>query len=614
MTPSPPTALARWAFVTALVLLAGLGRFANLEARPLMHDEAQHAYYAHIFMKDGHYTHSPILHGPFLMLSTGIIYKLFGDSAATGRAGIALWSLIMIAAALALVPRRTRWMLAPLILVSPVLLYYSRFLRNEMIFCGLAMLGLLAFVRSLRREPGGWWWAPLWLLCWSLMLTVKENCLFVYAAGLTFLGVWLIVELVRPRQGRPSPRAALHALGRRVGRPAALATAFFWLIGLLAGLAGVLVIYGVTSEPQTFAPIANIGKSVTYWAEAQQQHRIAGDIHYYLPILVVYELPLLLLVVAGLVFDAAARGWRASSAHVTALVLWLGLWALWRNLAARGESAVGPSPLLARIAEFFHLAPNASLLVLGLCIVPLLVWSILCLFERRPLAGWMGWWGGCSFFQYAVAGEKVPWLAVYYAVPLYLAAAWLWAEPLTFRRPRARAAAWAVVILCTVLGLYFSVPLMGRRGADPRERIVYNHTNWEFQAFCNARLERWAGAREPLEKRRVQLMGAPVWPGVWYFRHCNYISATAEQIPPTTDLVLGEPIKVDTLMNALHPDRWRAQPVRMRVHWLAPWPQRENGGIPWSEWFTKWWRYYWFREVWTEPGGYDITALEPAGP
>ena len=94
--------------VSTLVAVTLLMRFVMLGDRPVMHDESLFAYYAYVFFDTGRYTHMPILHGPTLMLATGALFAIFGDSVAVARAFIASASLVMLAAALVLVPRRCR--------------------------------------------------------------------------------------------------------------------------------------------------------------------------------------------------------------------------------------------------------------------------------------------------------------------------------------------------------------------------------------------------------------------------------------------------------------------------------------------------------------------------
>ena len=229
------------------------------------------------------------------------------------------------------------------------------------------------------------------------------------------------------------------------------------MLGIAAGLAFVLLVYGITFVPAEHpeftmsanklvakleAPLFNMKASWDYWKDQHMQHRIEGPLHYHLPILATYELPLLLLIGAGLIWDASRRSRRAIFYGV-AIWLWLLLWVVWRRTSFATfwdfdplKNPHIPPLFLEGITKFLHISPDLSMLVLGLLITPLLVWSILSLREHRVLASWMGWWAACSLFQYSSAGEKVPWLALHIALPFYMMAGWLWGAVAAAHEPQ----------------------------------------------------------------------------------------------------------------------------------------------------------------------------------
>lgn len=607
-----PNAWPLIAATLAIAALALLPRYWGLGVRPPMHDESMFAFYGFDAMRTGHYNHMPILHGPALMLSVGWVFRIFGDSMAVARAWIATCSLVALAAGLGLVPRRGRWWFALLFLSSPVLLYYSRFFRNEMLFNGVLMLGMLGMARSLSRSPSPSPWRMAWgalgVAAMLALLCVKENALFVYASGVSFALVVGLIGLVRCL-ARPGGMGAegLRALsGRGLARlrgAFGLAGAggwgfgWGWILGGVLGASVVAVVFGRTTPDETFSPLANLGRSWTYWEGQHSEHRIEGPIHYHLPIIALYELPILLMLAAGLVRDAVGSLRRAAF-YVGALAAWAGLWKLW---------SLGPPPAaFQRVFDFLHIDPDVSMLVLGLLIVPLLVWSLLAIGRRRMLGAWMAWWAACSLFQYSSAGEKVPWLAVHMTLPLYLALPWIWASAARHWGRRGWAVAAVLVLATTGLALRNDIALIGPRAADPVERILYNHTTPEFGRFCNSYLSEWERLSEsiPLEQRTVVMNGAPSWPGYWYFRHCRTLPAGKGSIPADADLVLGEVGDIDRLAAMDSAADWVRVDLSLREAWLAEWPKEE------TRWLS-WWRYYWLREVWHPTGGYPIAALEP---
>lgn len=266
---SGPVRHVHW-IVSALVVLTLLLRFVELGDRPVMHDESLFAYYAYVYFERGSYTHLPILHGPTLLLAVGKLFAVFGDSIVVARAFIAVASLVMLAATLALAPRRYRLWFAPLLITSPVLLYYSRFLRDDILFGAVLMLGMAGFAVALSRRgrPGvraaG---AALGMAMFVALAGIMENAVFVYATGATFLLLlavkrylwdgWRRHRNVDPRAGAGSGDGIGDAVvGRDPGSGPAIANrrercivGAGWTAGLLLGLAYLAFVYGITLGP-----------------------------------------------------------------------------------------------------------------------------------------------------------------------------------------------------------------------------------------------------------------------------------------------------------------------------------------------------------------------------
>jgi predicted membrane-bound mannosyltransferase len=728
----------------ALVMLALLPRLTHLDARALMHDESLFSYYAYQSLGNLKsfrenppdpsrpsspryiYTHMPILHGPVLVVGAAYLFDTFGDSIAVARTAIAICSFFAIAASLALWPRRLRWWLAPLLFTSPVLLFYSRFFRNEMLFNAFLMVGMLGVVNGLSRRRGHVAWSILGVAFMLFLLAIKENALFPYASAVCFAALYLALRLLRrfaPRWNRAlrrlrrphrAPLATLETKKTKKNKqaesylkpsfaavvgdepagapspppahippidPARRRALFGWTLcisGWLAGLAlGFLLIAlamgqmagqdTVTLGPPDNTIVVNSSTDLTnhpciktmrslgwlnlyaswhYWEGQHSEHRIAGPLHYHLPILVTYELPLLLLIYIGIGWDALLRRSRALL-HLAGLIAWIVLWRIWGWIGPpdQGDDA----GLIEKILNFLHLEPNASILIIGLLLVPLLVWSFLMLLERRPLASWMGWWAACSLFQYSSAGEKVPWLTVHIALPFYLAVAWVWAPLLARRILSARVVFILMALGGAAIGLRADLRFIGDDGANPRERLIFNHTTTALDSTFKHHLARWEEQKDvvPLIQRRVLAVdgpgvGGPSWPGFWYFRHCSFQSTEhpASMLDQNWDLVIGHKETLLPVIGSQGGERWNVQEMSLRDHWWAPWPSKEL----WLKWLDArsdkstpadsanavdapprfaaligptlhdWWIYYWYRKPWTDPGYFKIVVLDPVAP
>lgn len=171
----------QWGFLLVVAIALGM-RLWELGGRAMHYDEAIHLHYSWrllnstgavggfpwIFGKD--FIHSPWMHGPFQIEFTAIIFRIFGDTDFTSRLGYALFG-----AALAGLPYflrdyigRTGAVVAGLMLtVSPAMLYFSRFGRNDI---------LMAF-----------WATALFILMWRYMHEGKNRYLYIAAVVLAFM-------------------------------------------------------------------------------------------------------------------------------------------------------------------------------------------------------------------------------------------------------------------------------------------------------------------------------------------------------------------------------------------------------------------------------------------
>ncbi|MCK5342151.1 MAG: hypothetical protein KAR20_02040, partial [Candidatus Heimdallarchaeota archaeon] len=48
-----------------IILVALVSRFYDLDSRAMSHDESLHTYYSWLLFKNGNYSHTAMMHGPF---------------------------------------------------------------------------------------------------------------------------------------------------------------------------------------------------------------------------------------------------------------------------------------------------------------------------------------------------------------------------------------------------------------------------------------------------------------------------------------------------------------------------------------------------------------------
>jgi len=172
------TALYGLIFIAAVV-----SRFWDLGSRALHHDESLHAYFSWLYATGGGYIHDPLMHGPFLFHVTALAFLLLGDSNATARVTPALFGVgIVMLPYLLRGPRQLgRWgalAASALLLVSPSILYYSRFLRHDVYTVFGTLLLFAAIVRYVERP------ARRWLLTGTItliLLFTNHEVIFIIA-------------------------------------------------------------------------------------------------------------------------------------------------------------------------------------------------------------------------------------------------------------------------------------------------------------------------------------------------------------------------------------------------------------------------------------------------
>nr|WJK64443.1 TIGR03663 family protein [Halobacterium salinarum] len=211
--------------VAAVVAGALAARLAGLGARPFHADEARVGYWILDYHATGAWSYRPIVHGPFLFHVNDALFGLFGASDAVARAPVAVVGGLLPGVAWLFRGRLDDTeviALAGLLAFTPTLVYYSRFMRSDVLVAAFSLAAVGFAVRA--HDTGRRWLLPVTAGWLALALTAKENAL-VYAAMFAGGG--------RARRGSPaahrqSPGAVLDAVaaGRcHTGRPRILGVA-----------------------------------------------------------------------------------------------------------------------------------------------------------------------------------------------------------------------------------------------------------------------------------------------------------------------------------------------------------------------------------------------------
>ena len=142
-----------WGFLVLVALALGM-RLWELGGRTMHYDEAIHIYaswklvnsegllggWPWVFGSD--YIHSPWMHGPFQIEFAAFIFRIFGDSDFTARLGYTLFGAALVGLPYFLrdyLGRVGALLAGVMLALSPVLLYFSRFGRNDILMAFWAL-------------------------------------------------------------------------------------------------------------------------------------------------------------------------------------------------------------------------------------------------------------------------------------------------------------------------------------------------------------------------------------------------------------------------------------------------------------------------------------------
>jgi uncharacterized protein (TIGR03663 family) len=307
--------------------------FWGLGERSYHHDEAIHAHSAYNLANNGIYRYDPTYHGPFLYyLVAGTFLSPLGDSDFTARLPVAIAGVLLVAVAYALrrpLGGRAAWWTGLLATVSPITLYYGRFLRMDVLEMLVASAAGVAAWRAARGRSSAWLWFGVFV---GLAFATKENA---YVTGVLVVAVWVLIAIVT-------------GLGRSV--PATLAWLQRHRWGILTAVAMSIVVViplftvGFTYPEDWFFP----KKAISYWWGQHNIQRVAGPPWFHLPRLAAYEF----LPIAAAVVWVVRRGRRirvlevalflfalasvCMYAYLGEKVPWLGVHQVWAFLPLAG--------------------------------------------------------------------------------------------------------------------------------------------------------------------------------------------------------------------------------------------------------------------------------------
>ncbi len=204
---SPVISLEKLIFALILIL-AIFTRLYMLEPRVMSHDETSHTYFSWLFYKGDGYAHDPVTHGPLQFHLVALSYFLFGDSDTTARIPAALFSIATVAFMWAYrryLGRAGALVAALFLTISPYMLYYGRYVRNEAFVAFFGVVMLWSVLRYL--DTGKFKLLYVFTAATVLHFCTKETSFIYTAQALLFLSLFFFYRLVRREWKRSEYRS-----------------------------------------------------------------------------------------------------------------------------------------------------------------------------------------------------------------------------------------------------------------------------------------------------------------------------------------------------------------------------------------------------------------------
>ena len=425
----------RWWEVVGYVTLVVIGlmmRLWDLGARAMHHDESLHALYSWKLSNGEGFAHNPMMHGPLQFEVNAALFFVLGDSDLTARILYAFMGTALILTPFLFRSRLGRLgaLFAALMLtVSPAMLYYSRFARNDILMAVWTFGIVICMWRYFDEGRNRYLYISAALL--ALMFATKESAYMVVA----MMGLWSFLMAMQPSLSRTWATMEIQGVSPPVALSRLVDSVWSAFLDVLdesrrGGPAAFMVFLIVVTLPMWSAFAALFQETpLLSWlnltlAAGEGSPRIGdplggGNV-------------IAFVIVVGMIALSAYFGYRWN------LWLWLGcanifyiIWILlyttfltnfagvksgiWQALGywiVQQEEGRGSQPwyyyfLITSVYEF----------------LPLLLGTIAAIYylrKRETFGVFLAFWALTTFLLYTIASEKMPWLLVNIALPFII--------------------------------------------------------------------------------------------------------------------------------------------------------------------------------------------------
>ncbi|MEN6395057.1 MAG: flippase activity-associated protein Agl23 [Methanoregula sp.] len=364
-----------------IFILTILLRFSQLDLKLFHHDEAIHSWFSFELLTKGTWVYDPSYHGPFLYYVTAGMFFLLGASDQVARLLPALFGALLVPLVycvyrLGYITKVQTLLVALFIAISPDMVYFSRFLRHDIFMLFFTFLLLVAILYYFDRKQTRY--IIIAAIATAGALACKEEMPIILLIFISFFGfaVWK-KRISLPTQWKND-----------------LLIGLFLTAGILVALYSAFGMHPETLVGQNFQ-INTTGwyQAIDHWVSMHEQQRLGGPWYYYVPLYLLYEVPIFLLAIIGtiqfLLKDTSltlagrrVKNWLKSRRFELSTA----------DLASTSLTQIRTPRATTEKSDFFF----------QFCIY----WMIL------------------TMAFYAYVGEKVPWLLIHQLLPMCFVAAY----------------------------------------------------------------------------------------------------------------------------------------------------------------------------------------------
>ena len=450
-----------WAY-GLLILVALSMRLWDLGSRAVGYDESLHLYYSFRLAEGFGFQHSPLMHGPLQFHGVAAFFFLFGDSDYMARVLYAIFGTALVG-----VPYFLRHRLgtagalvtATLLAFSPMMLFYSRYARNDIIMA-VWTLGLVVLLWRFLDE-GKTRYLYIGALTLALAFATKETTFMVVAILGSYLLIVSSTDWIPWLLRRPRPRTVstgLYAASVDVGyltgtspeEPSDQGEYRYWPgYGFAYGkprgphrLTGFsragtfMVLLATLTAPQASAIVSFFqerlrGAGIVLASRVSPEGSPSGDLLFRLQDIDVTKGMAIafLVVVMALWFSALVGTTWDRRVWLRYAAIFYGVWILlyttfftnivglgsgmWQSLGywmVQQEVNRGDQPWY----YYFVITPIYEMLPFLFSIAAIVYYAI----KGNSFTRFLVYWTVLTFLLYSVAGEKMPWLVVNIVLPM----------------------------------------------------------------------------------------------------------------------------------------------------------------------------------------------------